>query len=153
MCKLLRAHAFKISSFSTFCAVFSCILTGNKMISLAIWCNRHLKSFQRLQIVLAHLLVQFCCLLLMLVNNKSCTWNRGITYTNCTRIYGLYNTDKDDIDKMGIWTIKWNNKIVRIYFCFVNIVWLCNSIVFTLTLWAPPWSSLTDFTHALYRAQ
>ena len=73
MCKLLRAHAFKISSFSTFCAVFSCILTGNKMISLAIWCNRHLKSFQRLQIVLAHLLVQFCCLLLMLVNNKSCT--------------------------------------------------------------------------------
>lgn len=36
------------------------------MISLAIWCNRHLKSFQRLQIVLAHLcnfFVFYSCLL------------------------------------------------------------------------------------------
>ena len=40
------------------------------MISLAIWCNRHLKSFQRLQIVLSHLLVQFVVFYSCLLTTK-----------------------------------------------------------------------------------
>ena len=55
-CKLqiARAHAFKILSVLTSCDVFSCtLLRSNNMISLAIWCNKHLQIFQRPQMALA----------------------------------------------------------------------------------------------------
>ena len=60
--QIARAHALKISSVSLLDDVVSCKLsTSNNMISLAIWCNKHLQIFQRLLIALA---LRVCAILM-----------------------------------------------------------------------------------------
>ena len=79
------AHTFKMSSVLTFCAVVSCtLLRSNNKIPLALWCNKQLQIFQRLQIalVLPDRAILLSLKNLLMLINTDCTRNHVVTYTN-----------------------------------------------------------------------
>ena len=71
-------HAFKIFSVSTFCNIFSCTwLTSNKMISLAVWCNKHFSTTTNCTCPMG-----FYKKIHKSLFTQNCTQNHVVTYSN-----------------------------------------------------------------------
>ena len=74
---------FKILTVLTLCDAFLCtLLTSNNMISLTVWCNKHLERLQIAFARWAYAILLSLKNLLVLILTTNCIQNRVITYTN-----------------------------------------------------------------------